>query len=72
MEKNYLSRIECGNQYFYDTNTSKHVHVYDRDKNMIFDYSDYEILNKEIPLPACLKLLDEYSLVINIKKVQDE
>ena len=39
---------------------------------MIFDYSDYEILNKEIPLPACLKLLDEYSLVINIKKVHDE
>lgn len=72
VEKNYLSRIECGNQYFYDTNTSKHIHVYDRDKNMIFDYSDYEILNKEIPLPACLKLLDEYSLVINIKKVQDE
>ena len=26
VEKNYLSRIECGNQYFYDTNTSKHIH----------------------------------------------
>ncbi len=72
VDNKFLNRIECGNQYFYDTNLSKHIHVYDGDKNMIFDLNDYEMLNKEIPIPACLKLLDEYSLIINIKKVNGE
>tara|TARA_B100000965_G_C19340534_1_gene647194 strand:+ start:43 stop:471 length:429 start_codon:yes stop_codon:yes gene_type:complete len=72
VENNFLSRIECGNQYFYDTNLSKHIHVYDRDKNMIFDFSDYEALNKAIPSPTFLKLLNEYSLVINVKKLINE
>ena len=72
VEKKFLNRIECGNQYFYDTNLSKHIHVFDRDKNMIFDLSDCNFINKEIPFPACMKLLDEYSLIINIKKVSNE
>ena len=72
VEKNFLKRIECGNQYFYDTNLSKHIHVFDRDKNMILDLNDCDFIKNEIPIPAYLKLLDEYSLIINIKKVSNE
>ena len=67
-DKGYLKRITCDKQYFYDTNTSDHIHVFNEDDNQIYDYSDYKQLHDDLPLPACLELLKEYSLVINLKK----
>ena len=67
-EKGYLKRITCDKQYFYDTNTTDHIHVFNEDDNQIYDYSDYTELHDDLPMPACLDLLKEYSLVINLKK----
>jgi Fe2+ or Zn2+ uptake regulation protein len=66
--KGYLKRITCDKQYFYDTNTSDHIHVFNEDENQIYDYNDYKALHADLPIPACLELLKEYSLVINLKK----
>ena len=66
--KGYLKRIKCEKQYFYDTNTSDHIHVFNEDENQIYDYADYKQLHKDLPIPACLELLKDYSLVINLKK----
>jgi Fe2+ or Zn2+ uptake regulation protein len=67
-DKGYLKRITCDKQYFYDTNTSDHIHVFNEDENQIYDYQDYKALHEDFPIPACLDLLKEYSLVINLKK----
>ena len=68
VDKGYLKQITADKQAFYDTNTSDHVHVYSQEENRIYDYKDYSKLHKDLPIPACLALLEEYSLVINIKK----
>ncbi len=68
VEKGYLKQITVDKQSFYDTNTSDHVHVYNQEENKIYDYKDYKELHKDLPIPACLALLEEYSLVINLKK----
>ena len=66
--KGFLKRLTIDKQYFYDTNTTDHIHVFNADENQIYDYSDYKDLHADLPLPACLDLLKEYSLVINLKK----
>ena len=66
--KGYLKQIIVDKQSFYDTNTTDHIHVFNQEDNCIYDYKDYTGLHKELPIPACLALLEEYSLVINIKK----
>ena len=68
VDKGYLKQITADKQAFYDTNTSDHVHVYSQEENRIYDYEDYSKLHKDLPIPACLALLEEYSVVINIKK----
>mgnify|MGYP001219145162 CR=1 FL=1 len=67
-DKGYLKRLTCDKRYFYDTNTSDHIHVFNEDENKIYDYEEYKIIHKDLPIPACLDLLKEYSLVINLKK----
>ena len=42
--------------------------LYNQEENRIYDYKDCKELHKDLPIPACLALLEEYSLVINIKK----
>ena len=42
--------------------------VYNQEENRIYDYDDCKELHKDLPIPACLSLLEEYSLVINLKK----
>tara|TARA_Y100000768_G_scaffold168344_1_gene126041 strand:- start:235 stop:660 length:426 start_codon:yes stop_codon:yes gene_type:complete len=66
--RGYLKQIIVDKQSFYDTNTTDHIHVFNQEENRIYDYKDYTELHKELPIPACLALLEEYSLVINIKK----
>ena len=66
--RGYLKQIIVDKQSFYDTNTTDHIHVFNQEENCIYDYKDYTELHKELPIPACLALLEEYSLVINIKK----
>ncbi|MDB9776305.1 transcriptional repressor [Alphaproteobacteria bacterium] len=66
--KGYLKRLTVDKQYFYDTDTSDHIHIFNEDENQIYDYSEYTQLHKDLPLPACLDLLKEYSMVINLKK----
>ena len=68
VEKGYLKQIVADNQSFYDTNTTNHIHVYNQEENKIYDYDDCTELHKDLPIPACLALLEEYSLVINLKK----
>ena len=68
VDKGYLKQITADKQSFYDTNTTDHVHVFNQEENRIYDYKDYKELHKDLPIPACLALLEEYSLVINIKK----
>ena len=68
VDKGYLKQITADKQFFYDTNTTDHVHVFNQEENRIYDYKDYKELHKDLPIPACLALLEEYSLVINIKK----
>ena len=68
VNKGYLKAITVDKQSFYDTNTTDHVHVFNQEENRIYDYKDYKELHKDLPIPACLSLLEEYSLVINIKK----
>ena len=68
VDKGYLKQIIVDKQAFYDTNTTDHVHVFNQEENRIYDYKDYKELHKDLPIPACLALLEEYSLVINIKK----
>ncbi len=68
VDKGYLKQISVDKQSFYDTNTSDHIHVFNQEENRIYDYKDYKELHKDLPIPACLALLEEYSLVINIKK----
>ena len=67
-DKGFLKRLTVDKQYFYDTNTSDHIHVFNEDENKIYDYAEYKQLHKDLPLPACLELLKEYSMVINLKK----
>ena len=66
--KGYLKQITVDKQSFYDTNTSDHIHVFNQEENRIYDYEEYTSIHKDLPIPACLGLLQEYSLVINIKK----
>ena len=68
VEKGYLKQIVVDKQSFYDTNTTNHIHVYHQGENKIYDYDDCTELHKDLPIPACLALLEEYSLVINLKK----
>ena len=68
VNKGYLKQIVVDKQSFYDTNISDHIHVYNQEENQIYDYKDYTELHDDLPIPACLSLLEEYSLVINIKK----
>ena len=68
VERGYLKQITVDKQSFYDTNTTDHIHVFDQEENKIYDYEDCKELHKDLPIPACLALLEEYSLVINIKK----
>ena len=68
VDKGYLKQIVVDKQSFYDTNTSDHIHVYNQEENRIYDYDDCKELHKDLPIPACLSLLEEYSLVINLKK----
>ena len=68
VEKGYLKQIVVYKQSFYDTNTTNHIHVYNQEENKIYDYDDCTELHKDLPIPACLALLEEYSLVINLKK----
>ena len=68
VEKGYLKQIVVDKQSFYDTNTTNHIHVYNQEENKIYDYDDCTELHKVLPIPACLALLEEYSLVINLKK----
>jgi len=68
VEKGYLKQIVVDKQSFYDTNTTNHIHVYHQEENKIYDYDDCTELHKDLPIPACLALLEEYSLVINLKK----
>ena len=68
VDKGYLKQITVDKQSFYDTNTTDHIHVFDQEENRIYDYEDCKELHKDLPIPACLALLEEYSLVINIKK----
>ena len=68
VEKGYLKQIVVDKQSFYDTNTTNHIHVYNQEENKIYDYDDCTELHKDLPIPACLALLEEYSLVINLKK----
>ncbi len=63
-----LKQIVVDKQSFYDTNTTNHIHVYNQEENKIYDYDDCTELHKDLPIPACLALLEEYSLVINLKK----
>ena len=67
VEKGYLKQIVVDKQSFYDTNTTNHIHVYNQEENKIYDYDDCTELHKDLPIPACLALLEEYSLVINLK-----
>ena len=64
VDKGYLKQITADKQAFYDTDTSDHVHVYDQEKKEIFDYREYHHIHKDLPLPACLSLLEKYSMVI--------
>ena len=68
VDKGYLKQITADKQAFYDTDTSDHVHVYDQEKKEIFDYREYHHIHKDLPLPACLSLLEKYSMVITLKK----
>ena len=68
VDKGYLKQIVVDKQSFYDTNTTNHIHVYHQEENKIYDYDDCIELHKDLPIPACLSLLEEYSLVINLKK----
>lgn len=68
VDKGFLKQITVDKQSFYDTNTTNHVHVFNQEENRIYDYKDYKELHQDLPIPACLALLEEYSLVINIKK----
>ena len=68
VDKGYLKQITADKQAFYDTDTSDHVHVYDQEKKEIFDYREYHHIYKDLPLPACLSLLEKYSMVITLKK----
>ena len=68
VDKGYLKQIVVDKQSFYDTNTTNHIHVYHQEENKIYDYDDCTELHKDLPIPACLALLEEYSLVINLKK----
>ena len=68
VSKGYLKQITVDKQSFYDTNTSDHIHVFNQEENRIYDYEEYTSIHKDLPIPACLGLLQEYSLVINIKK----
>ena len=68
VDKGYLKKITVDKQSCYDTNTTDHIHVFDQEENRIYDYEDCKELHKDLPIPACLALLEEYSLVINIKK----
>ena len=63
VEKGYLKQIVVDKQSFYDTNTTNHIHVYNQEENKIYDYDDCTELHKDLPIPACLALLEEYSLV---------
>ena len=68
VDKGYLKQITADKQAIYDTDTSDHVHVYDQEKKEIFDYREYHHIHKDLPLPACLSLLEKYSMVITLKK----
>ena len=68
VDKGYLKQITADKQAFYDTDTSDHAHVYDQEKKEIFDYREYHHIHKDLPLPACLSLLEKYSMVITLKK----
>ena len=68
VSKGYLKQITVDKQSFYDTNTTDHIHVFNQEENRIYDYEEYTSLHEDLPIPACLGLLQEYSLVINIKK----
>ena len=68
VDRGYLKQIVVDKQSFYDTNTTDHIHVYHQEENKIYDYDDCTELHKDLPIPACLALLEEYSLVINLKK----
>ena len=67
VDKGYLKQITADKQAFYDTNTSDHVHVYSQEENRSM-ITKIIVNYKDLPIPACLALLEEYSLVINIKK----
>ena len=68
VQKGYLKEILVEKKTFYDTNLTDHIHVYDQEKKEIFDYRDYHHIHKDLPLPACLSLLEKYSMVITLKK----
>ena len=68
VQKGYFKKNLVEKKTFYDPNFSEHVHIYDQEKKEIFDYREYHHIHKDLPLPACLSLLEKYSMVITLKK----
>ena len=67
--KKLINKIEYNRKYYFDTNLSDHIHVYDDEQDTIVDLDFYNKKTKDsLPVPACMELLKNYSIVIDLKK----